>query len=90
MAAKAEIGWKRLGEDGVTREVRARRVGGEWRFAERLKRFDTWKALPEPSLEHWRTLLEAIERRTRRRLADPKEIDRIQRRIREQFPEADA
>lgn len=86
MSAKTEIGWRRRGEDGAKREVRARRVGGEWRFAERAKRFDLWEALPAPPLEDWMALLEAVERRARRRLLDFKESDRVRQRIRERFP----
>jgi hypothetical protein len=88
--AKAEISWKRVTEDGQKLQVYAQRVGGEWRFFAREKRFDQWQAIPEPPLEDWLELLDSIQRRVTRRLLTPAEEDRVRDAIRERFPEAEA
>lgn len=88
MGVKSEISWSGRTEEGVKRQVYARRVGGEWLFFERQKRFDQWRALAEPPLDDWMELLDAIRRRVARRLLPPVEEERVMRRIRERFPEA--
>ena len=88
MSAKAEIAWKGRTPDGERREVYARHFGNEWRFFERLRRFDNWQALPEPPLEDWLELLDAVERRVQRRLHRPEEPERIRQAIRTRFPDA--
>lgn len=88
MSAKAEIGWKRRTPAGERREVYVRHVGDQWRFFERSRRFDNWQELPDPPLEDWLELLDAVERRVQRRLLRPEEPARIRKRIRERFPEA--
>lgn len=89
MGAKAEISWRRLLDTGERVQVYAQRVGGEWRFHARQRRYDGWQDIPEPPLEDWLELLDAIQRRIQRRLARPEEEGRIRRRIRELFPEAE-
>ena len=84
---KGEISWKGQLEDGRPRQVYAKRVGKVWRFFEREKRFETWRPLEHPSLEDWRTLLNGLERRAQRQAAAAEEVGRIQRQMREQFPE---
>lgn len=86
--AKAEISWKRVTEEGMPLQVYARHVGGEWRFYAREKRYDQWQLVPEPSLEDWLELLDAVQRRINRRLLRPEEEARVRNRIRERFPEA--
>ncbi|HVR36320.1 MAG TPA: hypothetical protein VMS21_10775 [Methylomirabilota bacterium] len=86
--AKAEISWKGRTAEGVRRQVYARRVGREWRFYVREKRYDCWEAMPEPPLEDWLELLDGVRRRVARRLLTPGEEDRLLKRIRERFPEA--
>jgi hypothetical protein len=86
MGAKAEISWRRRTEDGGRRDVYARRVGQEWRFFWRERRYDCWEAVAEPPLEDWLELLDAVRRRIQRRLARPEEEGRIKRRILERFP----
>ena len=86
--AKAEISWKRTTDAGVKLQVYARRVGREWRFFERERRFDPWQAVGEPPLEDWLELLDAVQRRVTRRLLRPDDEERLRRRIRERFPEA--
>jgi len=89
MGAKAEISWKGRTAEGLKREVYARRVGGEWRFFAREKRYDRWQPLERPPLEDWLELLDAVQRRTARRLLRPDEPARLKKIIHELFPEAD-
>lgn len=89
MAAKAEISWKRVNEEGVRLQIYARHVGGEWRFFTRERRYDQWQAVPEPPLEDWLELLDSVRRRIQRRLLRPEEEARVKKTIRERFPEAD-
>lgn len=86
---KAQIGWRRVTEEGKRIQVYARRVGGEWRFFIRSGRYERWEALSEPPLDDWLRLLDAIRRRVARRLFEPQEEDRIVRAIRERFPDAE-
>jgi hypothetical protein len=86
---KAEIGWTRRNDEGEKLEVFARRVGSEWFFFNRLRRFDQWQKVPHPPLEDWLELLDAVKRRAARRLLRPEEPQRIRQKIREQFPEAE-
>ena len=85
--AKAEISWKRRMDDGEKREVYAQHVGSRWKFFVRERRFDQWQALANPPAEDWLELLDAVERRVRRRLLRPEETARVQKAIRERFPE---
>jgi len=88
MGVKAQISWKGRTADGVRREAYAKRVGGEWRFFEREKRFDPWAPLEQPPLEDWLELLGAVQRRIARRLLRPEEESRLRKLISELFPEA--
>ncbi|SPE55726.1 conserved hypothetical protein [Verrucomicrobia bacterium] len=87
--AKAEISWKRVSEDGLPLQVYVQHVGGEWRFFARERRYDQWQPVPEPPLEDWLNLLDAVRRRINRRLLRPEEEARVQRSIRQRFPDAD-
>ena len=89
MGAKAEISWKGQTAEGLKREVYARRVGGEWRFFARAKRYDQWQSVEEPPLEDWLELLDAVQRRAARRLLRPEEPERLKKLIHELFPDAD-
>ena len=86
---KAEISWKRVARDGVKLQVYAHRVSREWRFFSRERRFDQWQPVPEPPLEYWLELLDAIRRLITRRRLQPDHERRLRQRIRERFPEAD-
>ena len=86
---KAEISWKRVTEEGVKLQVYAQRVGGDWRFFQRERRFDQWQAVPEPPLDDWLELLDAVQRLITRRRLQPEHEEHLRRRIRERFPEAD-
>ena len=83
---KAEISWKRTTADGAQLQIYAQHVGRDWRFFSREKRYDQWQAIPEPPLEDWLELLDAVQRRINRRLLRPEEEDRVKQRIREKFP----
>ena len=85
---KAEISWKRVTEDGAKLQVNAQRVGGEWLFSQREKRFDQWRAVKDPPLEDWLELLDAVQRMINRRRLQPVHEELVLRRIRERFPEA--
>lgn len=84
---KAEISWKRRTEEGTKLQVYAQRVGGEWRFFARERRFDRWEVVPEPPLEDWLELLDAVQRLVTRRRLQPDDEKHLRRRIRERFPE---
>jgi hypothetical protein len=83
---KAEISWKRSAEDGTPIQVYVQHVGREWRFFAREKRFDQWQPVPQPPLEDWLELLDAVQRRINRRLLRPEEEARVKKSIRERFP----
>ena len=87
--AKAEISWKRVTEDGVKLQVYAQHVGREWKFFHREKRFDPWQAVPEPPLEDWMELLDAMQRLVVRRRYQPDDEEDVRQKIRVRFPEAD-
>ena len=89
MAAKGEISWKRRSEDGERLEIYAHRVGDRWNFYSRQKRYDCWQPLEQPPLEDWLELLDSVRRRVARRLLRPEEIARVEKTIRENFPEAE-
>jgi hypothetical protein len=84
---KAEISWKRRTEEGERLQVYAQRVGGEWRFFRRAKRFDPWQPVAEPPLEDWLELLDAVQRLVTRRRLQPVHEEHVRRRIREHYPE---
>lgn len=83
---KAEISWKRLDTAGEKLQVYAQRVSRRWLFFTRHRRYDRWVEQPEPILEDWLNLLDAIRRAVPRRRFPPDEIDRVQQAIRERFP----
>jgi hypothetical protein len=88
MSYKAEITWRRLTEEGAKLDVSAHKVGGRWEFVTRVARFERWEPLPEPPLEDWLSLLDGLERRVPRRLAQPRDVERLRAQIKERFPEA--
>lgn len=84
---KGEISWKGRTAEGLKREVYARRVGNEWRFFVREKRYDQWQPLPDPPLEDWLELLDAVQRRVARRLLRPETEPALKKTISELFPD---
>ena len=85
---KAEISWKRVTDEGEKLQVYAQHIGREWKFFHREKRFDQWRPVPEPPLEDWMELLDAIERLVTRRRYQPDDEVLLRRQIRERFPES--
>ena len=86
--AKGEISWVRRDQDGTKLQVYAHHVGDRWDFYVRERRYDQWQAVKQPPLEDWLELLDGIRRRVQRRLIRPEEIQRVEKTIRERFPEA--
>jgi len=84
---KAEISWRRITQDGVKLRVYAQRVGREWRFFSRERRYEQWQPVPEPPLEDWLELLDAVQRLITRRRLQPEHEEQLRCRIRERFPE---
>ena len=87
--AKGEISWVRTNAEGDKLQVYAHHVGDRWNFYIRQRRFDPWQDLKQPPLEDWLELLDGVRRRVQRRLLRPEEIARIEKLIRERFPEAE-
>ena len=87
--AKAEISWVRTNDEGEKLQVYAHHVGDRWKFYIRQRRFDQWQFVEEPPLEDWLELLDGVRRRVQRRLVRPEEVQRIEKAIRERFPEAE-
>jgi hypothetical protein len=83
---KAEISWKRITPEGETMQCYAQRVGGEYLFYSRGKRFDNWERVKEPPLEDWLELLDSVERRIGRALLRPEEEVRVKKMILDRFP----
>ena len=52
---------------GEKRFVCAEKFAREWRFLVRFRRRTNWEAAPAVTREMWETLLDALERRYRRR-----------------------
>jgi hypothetical protein len=86
--AKAEISWKRVTDEGVKLQVYAQHVGREWKFFHREKRFDQWQEIPQPPLEDWLELLEAMQRLIVRRRYQPDDEEDLREKIRDRFPDA--
>ena len=87
--AKSEISWVRTDEEGEKFQVYAHRIGDQWNFYFRHRRFDEWQENEQPPLEDWLELLDGVRRRVQRRLVRPEEVQRIEKKIRELFPEAE-
>ena len=87
--AKGEISWKGTFEDGRRRQAYAKKVGNQWRFYDREKRFDSWERILRPSLDDWLCLMDGVDRRVHRRLLQPQDAQRLRQTIKERFPEID-
>lgn len=77
-----------MNEEGVKLKVYAQHVGDQWKFFKRTARYDMWQPVPQPPLEDWMELLDAVQRRISRRLLRPEEENRVKKCINEKFPEA--
>jgi hypothetical protein len=85
---KAEISWKRVTEDGIKLQVYVQRVGRDWKFYHRQKRFEVWQPVEDAPLEDWLELLDAMQRLITRRRYQPDDEERLRKQIRERYPEA--
>ncbi|MCX7701245.1 MAG: hypothetical protein N2039_10245 [Gemmataceae bacterium] len=71
-------------ESGERRFLRAVRFAGFWKFQYRSTRRGVWTRLHPPTLEMWETVLDALQRRYRRREGVSEEdIQQVERIIRE-------
>jgi hypothetical protein len=86
---KAEISWKRVTDEGVKLQVYAQHIGRNWKFFKRQRRYDAWQPIPEPPLEDWLELLDAVQRMIPRRRYHPADEKDLKGQILERFPEAD-
>ncbi len=86
---KGEISWNKTNYEGKKFQAYAHRIGDQWSFFFRHRRFDEWQQMNQPPLEDWLELLDGVRRRAQRRLVRPEEIDRVEKIIRESFPEAE-
>ena len=86
--ARGEISWVRQDEEGNKLQVYAHHVGKRWDFYVRGRRYDQWQEVKHPPLEDWLELLDGVKRRVQRRLIRPEEVQRVEKAIRERFPEA--
>ena len=86
---KGEISWVKQNEEGQKFQVYAHRIGDQWTFFMRQRRFDEWQKNEKPPLEDWLELLDGVKRRAQRRLVRPEEILRVEMKIHELFPEAE-
>ncbi len=86
--AKAEISWKRFTPEGERLQVYVQHIGKEWRFFARGKRYDQWQPVPNPPLEDWLELLDAVQRLINRRRLRPEEEAKIRKSIIEKYPDA--
>jgi hypothetical protein len=87
--AKAEISWRRRSPEGETMQVCAHHVGDRWNFFARGARYEQWQPVEKPPLEDWLALLDGVRRRADRGLLRPEEVARVEKSIRERFPDAD-
>jgi len=86
---KAEISWRRLDAQGEKLQVYAHHFGKQWLFYARHRRYDRWIPQEYPPLEDWLELLDAVRRMVPRRRLPPDEILRVEKAIRERFPDAE-
>ena len=86
--AKAEISWTRKNEEGERFLLYAHHVSKDCKFYIRQRRYENWQPLENPPLEDWLELLDAVRRRAARRLLRPEAVERVEKSIRERFPEA--
>jgi hypothetical protein len=76
-----EIEWTDADPDtGEKRFVRASKFAREWRFHVRFKRRTNWAPAPAVTRDMWETLLDALERRYRRREGvSDEDLDRVRK-----------
>lgn len=87
--AKGAISWTRKTDAGDRVEISVHHLGGQWTFYSRERRPEDWQVVPNPPLEDWLELLDAIERRIGRQLIKPEEATRLKKLILERYPNAE-
>lgn len=86
---KVELNWRRTTPEGTRLQVCAECIGREWRFFSRERRFEQWQPMEEPPLEDWLELLDAVQRLIPRGRFQRDDENRMRRKIREAFPDAE-
>ncbi len=86
---RAEIIWKRRSPEGEAVQVRAQHFGDEWQFFVRGARYEQWRPVAKPPLEDFLQLLDGVRRRLGRGFVRPEDVTRLERVIRERFPDAE-
>lgn len=86
---RAEISWKRRTPEGETIRVYAQHFGDRWTFFTREARAERRLPIETPPLDDWLELLDGVRRRVGRGLFRPEEVTRLERAIRERFPDAE-
>jgi hypothetical protein len=75
--------------EGETIRVYAQHFGNQWQFFVRGARYEQRHLLERPPLDDWLELLDAVRRRVGRGLLRPEEVGRVEKAIRERFPDAE-
>jgi hypothetical protein len=86
---RTEINWRRRSPDGEPVQVRANQIGDQWHFFIRGARYDQWQPHATPPLEDWLALLDGLRRRQGRGAVRAADVTRLERSIRERFPDAE-
>lgn len=86
---RAEINWKRRTPAGEAVQVKARHFGDQWQFFTREARYEQWRRVEKPPLEDFLALLDGVRRRLGRGFVRPEDVARLERTIREHFPDAE-
>jgi hypothetical protein len=86
---RAEISWRRPTADGETIRVYAQHFGDQWNFFVRGARYEQRQPIEQPPLEDWLELLDGVRRRVGRGLLRPQEVARVEKSIRDRFPDAE-
>jgi hypothetical protein len=84
--AKGDISWTRRTDAGDRVEIYVEHIGDRWIFHSRPRRPEQWRVVPDPPLEDWLELLDAVNRRIGRQLLKPEEADRIRKTIQLRYP----
>jgi hypothetical protein len=87
--ARTEVNWKRRSPEGESMQVRADQRGDQWHFFIRNARYDQWQPFAAPTLDDWLALLDGLRRRQGRGAVRGADVTRVERLIRERFPDAE-
>ncbi len=79
MALRAEHCWKEKTADGLRREIRASRFGGEWKLQSKLSGEERWTYHSPPATADLQALLELVKRKYQRRRASHDDVMSIER-----------